>query len=200
MITSNRNSPAHGIGDPIIWSLLICAFAVTIGAFILLRNRNLEPVSGFGGAGSDRGFPPTVGDFDLRSVRQSDATETDPLHLTATYQRGMEAPIMMQYFPVGEGKESGTWMAERAAAAKTGGASELRGGSIRSLDVDGKHGQRVGGYVLFDGGRPGEPSCLIWTQPVADRTCGFVLIGPGEDQIMDFRRNLRKPAEAMVGY
>ncbi|GAB4171601.1 MAG: hypothetical protein Fur0032_10900 [Terrimicrobiaceae bacterium] len=193
MITLSSDKPAHGIGDPIVWSLLLCAFGVAVGAFILLRERSLEPVGGFGGPGSDRGFPVQVGEYKLRRVKQIDATATRASYLAATYQKGLSTPQILEYYPIPADTDGRKWFDAQLAAEKERGASIEREGAVRAVPTaEVKNPEREGSYAVLKGVRAGDPTKIIWNQRIGDTKAGFILIAPNSGQALDLRSQFRR--------
>lgn len=194
MITSSTDKPAHGIGDPIVWSLLLCAVGVAVGAFILLRERTLEPVGGFGGPGSDRGFPVQAGEYELKRVKQIDATASRASHLAATYQKGLSAPQILEYYPIPDNTDGRKWFDNQIAAERERGASLEREGPVRAAPTtDVKKPPREGSYAIMKGDRAGDPAKIIWNQRIGDSQAGFILIAPNSEQALDLRARFRRP-------
>lgn len=187
IITSEKVRPAYGIGDPLVWSLLVCALAAALVAFILLRDRSLPPVGGFGGPGTDRGFPTSAGDFVLKGVKQVDPGSGKGSYLVATYQRGLGAPLTIEYHPLASDTNSDAWLGRQTAPARASGAFEEKRGPVEGPPPEGKKAQREGTYVFIKGDRPGEASSIVWTQEIAGTRCGFMISAPTIDLAKELR-------------
>ncbi len=192
MITSKKNGPSYGIGDPLVWSLLVCAVAAALVAFILLRDRSLPPVGGFGGIGSDRGFPATAGEFQLKGVRQVDPGSGRSSYLLATYQRGLGAPLTLEYHPLTQGADTEAWLGAQTAPVRAKGAFEEKRGPVVDPPTQGSKPEREGTYVFLKGDRPGEASSIVWTQRLAGMPAGFVINAPTLDLAKQLRGQFRR--------
>ncbi len=178
MLTSGKNRQARGWNDPLIWSLMLCAVAVAVGAFILLKNRPLEPIGGFGGPDTWLGFPPVVGSYRLTDARLVVVGAALPEHLAATYEKPGIAPIHLSYFPLADGDDPGEWLNHRVGDYRAMGFSESRRGEVTPTPTGGKTLPREGSYVWLHGPKTGDPEILIWTQMIAGKFCGFSLSAP----------------------
>jgi hypothetical protein len=198
MFTASKDRPAIGINDPLIWSLLLCAIAVAVGAFILLRDSAIPPVGGFGGPDTEMGFPRQAGGFVLQGVREA-GTEEDR-YLAAVYQRDASTPVTIEYHPISPGADARRWRDARVAEARgRGGAIERRGRVLQPASENRKAATE-GRFVLLRGELPADPVTEIWTQEIAGQPCGFVLVAPSPDTAAEFRGLFpRTRVEADIG-
>jgi hypothetical protein len=183
--SSSKNGPAIGINDPLIWSLLLCAIAVAIGAFVLLRDSAIPPVGGFGGPDTEMGFPRQAGGFVLQGVREEGAG--GDRYLAAVYQRDDSTPVTIEYHPIPPGTDARRWRDARVAAAREGGDSIRGRGRVVQPATSDRKAVTEGRFVLLRGELPADPVTEIWTQEIAGQPCGFVLVAPSADIAAEFR-------------
>ena len=178
VFTNSKDGPAIGVGDPLIWSLLVCALAVAVGTFFLMRDQSIEPIGGFGGADSDRGFPLQAGSFELRGVRELAGGPGGERYLSATYQQGLAAPVTIQFHPIPAGMKPSKWLDEAVAAAKSRGDSVESYGRVEVPATPETKATREGGFVNLKGRLAGDPVTLVWTQRIRDGDYGFAINAP----------------------
>lgn len=189
-----ESARSSGVSDPLIWGLLLCAFVVAAIAFYWLRERTLPPIGGFEGPTSTHGFPPHAGPFALQSAKEMEGPNGRPSHLVAVYQRGQEAPVTMEFYPIPAESDPDRWMDRRIAVARDRGAFEQRRGAVEDPEPGGRGGKREGSYAFLKGDRPGEPDLIVWTQQIAGQQTGFVISAPSLEVAKALRSNFRRIA------
>lgn len=186
MFTSSKDRPAIGINDPLIWSLLVCAIVVALGAFILLRDQTMTPVGGFGGRSSERGFPRQAGGFSLQGVKEEGGIDGAAEYLAALYQRGASTPVTLEFHPIPEGVEPRVWLDTRVAEARQRKSSVESRGRVVQAASENRKAKHEGSFVRLHGELPGDPVSVIWTQQIAGRPYGFVLYAPSFEVVEEF--------------